>query len=1108
AAPVVGTGTITDNDGTPTLSIAGPDLVNEAVGTVTYTVTLSNPSASSVSVSYSTANGTALAGSDYTANSGILTFAPGETTKTITVAVTNDTVFEGNETYVVNLTSPSNATIATGSVSTTIADYGTGLGGNNDDRPTLAVNSVSHPESDPYAVFTVSLSNASAAPTTVSLSLANGTATAPADYTTALQYSTNGGATWTTGTSATIAAGSTSILVRVPIVNDILDEANETFTLTATRTAGTTLNASATGTATIVDNDSPPVAVIDNRTAPEDTVVTGNVLSNDTDADGNTLSVTQFVVNGVTYPAGTSAVNLPGVGSLVVNTDGGYTFTPSLNYNGSVPQVTYTVTDGANTATSTLNITLTPVNDAPVAQNDTNTVTEDGVTTLNVNAANGVIQSALAASGRDSDPEGDLLNVVAIRTGSEGGSGTAGSVGAALVGTYGTLTLRSDGSYDYVLNNSSVAVQNLMAGQVVQDVFTYTISDGQGGSDLATLSINVNGALDIVAPPPTVTPLTGAASGLNGEYYGYNGTVGAGTRSHGDDGTATFGLHSEAGNLNAVEDLYQIIDGRNVAGGGGNIVGTAGSAASNVADVSFRARALDYGFNPTVNSSLGSNQAVAAGSGLLAKDNNANSTTRALSNFLDQDLGTGVVQTGALNTNGTSGLGQTTDAAIRLSGKFYVQPGSYDFRVTADDGFRLQVAGQTLIEYDGNQGPTTRVFNSVQLGNLAGGLQELELLYWEQGGNARLRIEYKASSSGTWETMSLSNTAMFTNETAPTITDPRIQDLVYDTATSQWMLRTGAILDGDATNNTLTGGAGRDFLTGNGGNDTLIGNGGADQLDGGAGNDNLQGGDGNDLLIGGPGSDTLIGGLGDDVYRLSDTGDTLTELVSQGIDTIQLDSTYVAANAGTNYTLAANFENLTAFDGGAINLTGNSAANRIEGNASSNTISGGAGNDYIIGGGGDDTLTGGSGADTFAWRLADSGAPGAPAVDHVTDFNYGGGYSNVDNGSGAPTGGGDVLDLRDLLVGERTTSSNSGSGVSSVEIDDLLTYIDVNVSGGNTELRISKTGGFSGGTYASGAEDQRIVLDGVNLYSATGVAAGDEATLLKTLIKNGTLIVD
>ena len=1239
----------------PTVSIDGPAQVNEASGTITYTVTLSSATGVPVSISYSTANGSATAGSDFGQSSGTVTFAPGETSKQITIVVLNDApkVFEGAEAFSINLTNPVNATVGTGSVATTILDDGTGPlppgapGTPDDDRPTLSVRNVSVTEgTDAYAQFTVSLSNASDIATTVSLALNSGTATVGTDTGAGLEVSTDGGGTWTAGNSATFAAGSTSVLVRTPITNDLLQENTESFTLLASTTAGVTSNASATGTGTITDDDGAPSFAVNDVRISEGGLMTftvtrtGNAQAsqsvdfatsiagsdsaevNDFTANAGTLTFASgevsktftvqttgdapavfegaetFTVTLSNATAGAVIGDGSGVGTIVDDGTGAVppgtpgnppsdddrpsvsiainpgsvledgatnlTYTLSLSNASDFPvTVTYslsgsategvdytapvlkTVTfapgetvkifevdpiadatfEGDETVTATLSSavsngqplvittpaatgTITDDDNPPVARDDTNAVSEDGTTTLTVSAANGVILSGGNVASQDTDVDGNALTVTAVRTGAELATGTSGTVGGALVGTYGTLTLNVDGGYVYVLNNGSPIVQHLTAGQVVQDVFTYTINDGTGKTDQAALTINVTGAQDLTAGPPTLTPLTGAATGLNGEYYGYNGTSGTATRRHSDDGTATFGDHLEAGNLNSVEDLYKIIDGRNIAGGGANIVGTATTASTNVADVSFKARSIDYGFNPTVNSSLGSNASVAAGNALLAKDNDANSATRALSNFLDQDRGTAIVQTGASNANGTSGLGQTTDAAIRLSGQIYTQPGSFDFRVTADDGFRFRVAGQTLLEYDGNQGPTTRIFNHVQLGNLQGGLQDVELLYWEQGGNARLRIEYKPSSSNTWSLMDLSNTAMFTNETAPAISDAQIQDLVYDGITNQWMLRTGSRLDGDAGNNTLTGGAGRDYITGGAGNDTLLAGAGADTLDGGVGDDALNGGDGNDLLIGGAGFDHLTGGLGDDFYRLSDTQDTIVEAVNEGYDTVQLDSTYVTNNSASTYTLGANLENLTAFDGAAINLTGNSANNRIEGNTSANIISGGAGNDYILGGGGDDRMTGGVGSDTFAWRLADSGTAGSPAVDRITDFNYGGGYNNVDTGAGMPTGGGDVLDLRDLLQGEQTTSSNTGSTAANVQIDNLLNFIDIDVTGGNTTLHISKSGGFAGGTFAASAEDQRIVLEGVNLYTATGVTAGNETGLLQTLIKNGTLIVD
>ncbi|MDC6705913.1 cadherin-like domain-containing protein, partial [Leclercia adecarboxylata] len=129
-------------------------------------------------------------------------------------------------------------------------------------------------------------------------------------------------------------------------------------------------------------NDSPS-AVTDNAVTPEDTPVSGNVLTNDTDAEGNTLSVTQFTVAGVlgTFTAGQTAT-IPNVGTIVVNADGTFTFTPVANYNGTVPAITYTVSDGnGGTSTAGLNITVTSVNDAPSAVADTQTVNEDTPTT-------------------------------------------------------------------------------------------------------------------------------------------------------------------------------------------------------------------------------------------------------------------------------------------------------------------------------------------------------------------------------------------------------------------------------------------------------------------------------------------------------------------------------------------------------------------------------------------------------------------------------------------------------------------------------------------------------------------------------------------------------
>ena len=128
-----------------------------------------------------------------------------------------------------------------------------------------------------------------------------------------------------------------------------------------------------------------PVATDDVFAVTEDTPVNGNVLANDSDVDGDTLTVTSYSVDtngdGVaeTFAAGAPA-DIAGVGTLVLNSDGSFTFTPAANYNGTVPVVTYTVTDGngaSDTATLTLGSDIVDVNDAPVATDDTFAVTED-----------------------------------------------------------------------------------------------------------------------------------------------------------------------------------------------------------------------------------------------------------------------------------------------------------------------------------------------------------------------------------------------------------------------------------------------------------------------------------------------------------------------------------------------------------------------------------------------------------------------------------------------------------------------------------------------------------------------------------------------------------
>jgi VCBS repeat-containing protein len=230
----------------------------------------------------------------------------------------------------------------------------------------------------------------------------------------------------------------------------------------------------------------------------------------DTDPNGDTLTVTDVKFGSTDGAVGTP---LAGAwGSLTLNADGSYTYTPNaaaqaLTTGQNVTDVfTYTVTDaGGLTSSTTLTLTVNGINDAPIANPDVGVTNED--TPLVVSAADGVI---LGAPGADFDAEGKDLTVTGVSFGS-----TAGAVGAPLSGTWGTLTLNPDGSYSYTPN---AAAQALTTGQNVTDVFTYTITDAGGLTSSTTLTLTVNGINDAPIANPDVgvtnedTPLVVSAA--------------------------------------------------------------------------------------------------------------------------------------------------------------------------------------------------------------------------------------------------------------------------------------------------------------------------------------------------------------------------------------------------------------------------------------------------------------------------------------------------------------------------------------------------------------------------------------------------------------------
>ncbi|NTS75633.1 tandem-95 repeat protein [Catenovulum sp. SM1970] len=232
----------------------------------------------------------------------------------------------------------------------------------------------------------------------------------------------NGDGTWTL-TQGTIA----------PLTQDTND-----ITAVFTGTDGTATNASGT-----VNANFAPVAVADTATVAEDADVTINVLANDTDLDDSTLTVNQATASN---------------GTVVINPDSTITYTPNENFNGT-DVISYTVVDSTGlTATSTVDVTVTPVNDAPTVADEVLATDEDTALTVDLLA-------------NDTDIDGDDLSVI---------SATA---------TNGVVTLNPDGTVTYTPNENFNG----------EDTISYQVSDGQ-----TTVSGNAQVTVNPVNDVPVV----------------------------------------------------------------------------------------------------------------------------------------------------------------------------------------------------------------------------------------------------------------------------------------------------------------------------------------------------------------------------------------------------------------------------------------------------------------------------------------------------------------------------------------------------------------------------------------------------------------------------
>ena len=205
----------------------------------------------------------------------------------------------------------------------------------------------------------------------------------------------------------------------------------------------------ATISITVMAVNDAPVAVDDLYTVAEDATVTLNPLALDTDLDGDTLTVTS--INGTALTGSAQIITVPN-GTVNISATGVITFTPDANYNSATAiSIPYVISDGTTTATANQLITVTAVNDAPVAVDDLYTVAEDATVTLNPLAL-------------DTDLDGDTLTVTSIN-----GITLTGGVqtipvtnGTVNISAAGVITFTPDANY-----NSATAIS-----------IPYVISDG------------------------------------------------------------------------------------------------------------------------------------------------------------------------------------------------------------------------------------------------------------------------------------------------------------------------------------------------------------------------------------------------------------------------------------------------------------------------------------------------------------------------------------------------------------------------------------------------------------------------------------------------------
>ncbi len=710
------------------------------------------------------------------------------------------------------------------------------------------------------------------------------------------------------------------------------ETASTTVTYTITDPEGGT--DTATVTFTVTGTNDGPVAVEDTDATDQDTaIVLDNVLGNDSDPDGDTLTVAS--VDGDAANVGTPIAGDNG-GLITINADGTASFDPNGDFDdlgtGDTEEtaVTYTITDGnGGTDTTTVTVTVTGTNDAPEATNSSYVVAQDEA--FGDVDANAITDDT--GDGVDSDVDGDPLTVAAV-------DGAAANVGQPVAGDNGGLfTIAEDGTVDFSANGE---FDDLGEGETASTTVTYTITDPEGGTDTATVTFTVTGTNDgPVAVEDTFTTDEDTVSEL--------GNVLDNDSDPDSDPLTVAEVNGDPANV-----------GQPVAGSEGGLVT----------------------INPDGTISFDPN-------GEFDELSPGESVETTVTYTVTDPSGAEATETVTITVNGVNDGPEATDNAYVVS--LTETAGDVDGNViTEDTGDGVDSDPEdddlTVVAVDGD---------AANVGNVVAG-DNGGTFTINDDGTVDFDAGDDFDDLGLGETRDTSVTYTIADENGATdtatatftvtgINDGTVQgtagndvinpDIPYVDADGDIVDAGDGILPGDedTDNDVIEGfggddsidaGAGDDVVFGGADDDTIDGNIGDDELFGGQGDDDIEGGEGDDVVDGGAGDDVLNGGDGDDTVVGGAGNDTIDG--NDGDDELRGGSGDDVINGSEGEDTLFGGTDADGIDlGGDDVLFGGADDDTVIGGAGEDIVSGDEGNDELHGGLGDDTLLGGDGNDVI-----------------------------------------------------------------------------------------------------------------------------------------------